>query len=221
VQLLNVITARSIWLLNIDELNPQGKSVQSEFLEWLRDSYHFTKFPASMDDLGDNKGLIFQNGEFQVREEFFISVDLTIFLDGLVADSRSSTRDTDRFIEDALQQAVREFGFTYSAHTIRQKSYLSELNVRCDKKLESLHYGLTTLANRISQLIPEPKNLPFQASSIGVWPVFEASKNVSPPFQFERRVNTPFSENRYYSRAPLHTDDHLLVLNEFDSMLVG
>ncbi len=218
---LNVITARSIWLCDIDELNPQGKSVQAEFLEWLKDNYHFTKSPTSMDELDENKGLVFQNGQFQIREEFFIGVDITIFLDGLVAQTRSSTRDTDRFLDDAIQEAVREFGFAFSSNTIRQKLYVSELNLRCEKKLDTLNYGLTSICGRISQLISEPKNLPFQTASVGLWPVFEASRTVVPPFQFERKVGASFAENRYYSRAPLQTEDHLTILNEFETLLVG
>ena len=41
------------------------------------------------------------------------------------------------------------------------------------------------------------------------------------PFLFERQENTTPSEHRYFSRAPLRTDDHFKLLEEFETLLVG
>ena len=39
------------------------------------------------------------------------------------------------------------------------------------------------------------------------------------PFSIERRVNTPFSENTYFSAAPLGTFAHLELLQQFETAL--
>ena len=40
-------------------------------------------------------------------------------------------------------------------------------------------------------------------------------------FVFERNALVPFSEQRYFSRAPLQTEEHLQLLNEFEELLLG
>jgi len=40
-------------------------------------------------------------------------------------------------------------------------------------------------------------------------------------FSIQRRDNTPFSENKYFSDAPLPTDVHLRLLEQFERDLSG
>jgi hypothetical protein len=38
-------------------------------------------------------------------------------------------------------------------------------------------------------------------------------------FSIQRRDNTPFSENKYFSDAPLPTDVHIRLLEEFETAI--
>ncbi len=223
MELLSVIRARAIWLLDFQDLNPRGKHIEPELIDWLKDNYHFSKFPSSISDVDQQtKAFIFAQGFFQVREEFFISVDLSIYNDGLVADTRSSTKDADAFLEDVLMLAVRDFSLVYKPEMIRQRLYVSELNVRSERPLSSLNPKLQELARRIASMLGTQNTISFEFASLGFWPDPASTGGISlSHFQFERKVNTPFSERRYYSRAPLHTDDHLKLLDEFEELLVG
>jgi hypothetical protein len=40
-------------------------------------------------------------------------------------------------------------------------------------------------------------------------------------FSIQRRDNTPFSENKYFSDAPLPTDIHIQLLEQFEKDLSG
>ena len=40
-------------------------------------------------------------------------------------------------------------------------------------------------------------------------------------FSIQRRDNTPFSENKYFSDAPLPTDTHIHLLEQFEKDLSG
>ena len=40
-------------------------------------------------------------------------------------------------------------------------------------------------------------------------------------FLVERQDNTQYAENRFYSKAPVHTDQHEELLGEFERILAG
>src|SRR5262245_30408714 len=120
MQLLSIIKARSIWLFDILDINPKGRHIESALIEWMRTYYHFLKYPTSIPDVNQGDSLTFTQGSFETKDGL-ISVDLNIYKDGLVADTRSSTQDTDAFIEDVLHSAVRDFGLVYHPEMIRQK----------------------------------------------------------------------------------------------------
>ena len=220
MQLLNVIRARSIWLADTFDLNPRGKYIGPSIIELLKDNYHFLKYPASPNDLDQNNALVFSQGSFQIKKDLVIAVDLSIYQDGVVADTRSSTKETDTFIENTLSLAVKAFGLEYRSEMIRQKLYVSELTVRPKNPLSGLNSGLLAFANKITSLLGEQGTTIYEPASISFWPdPSVTTQQVN--FQFERKTNIPFSENRYYSRAPLHTDDHLKLLEEFEDLLVS
>jgi hypothetical protein len=123
MELLNVATARAVWLFDVNELNPRGKSFFSDLLEWLKDSYRFEKAPSSITDLDkDTNGWNFMRGSFQVADEMFVDVNLRIYTDGLVADTWSSTRDSEAFLDDAMNSACEEFHLAYKPQTVRKKN---------------------------------------------------------------------------------------------------
>src|SRR6266404_5767037 len=167
MELLNVVTARAVWLFDVNELNPTGKSFFSDLLEWLKDSYHFERSPSSITDLDkDTKAFIFSRGTFQVRDEIFVDVNLKIYSDGLVADTWSSTRDSEAFIADALKSASEEFHLAYKPETIRKKNYLSEVNVYSPVDLVTINPKLAEFSETISRLI----NHEFEFAGISFWP---------------------------------------------------
>jgi len=216
MELLSVIRARAIWLFDINDLNPRGKRIAPEMLEWLKECYSFSKVPSSIDDLDETKALAFLNGSFQIIPENTISVDLRVYNDGVVADSRSSTKDSDKFIDEVLRSATKQFDLVYSPEMIRKRLYLSELNVRCKSTLQRLNPKLKAFGDKISPLV----NGDVELCSIAFW----AEQKTTAPFslfRFERKLNAAFSEHRYFAAAPLQTDDHLKLLDELESILAG
>ena len=220
MQLLSVIKARSIWLFDILDINPQGRHIETGLIEWLRKNYHFLKYPASIPDFNQSsEGLTLTQGAFEASNGL-ISVDLNIYRDGLVADTRSSTKDTDAFIEDVLRLAVNDFGLVYHPGMIRRKLYLSELSVSPQYPLNRLNPRLQAFADRITSMLGNEPNTQFEPAGISFLPD-PSFPNRHSHFIFERKADAPFSEHRYYSRAPLHTADHLKLLEEFEDLLIG
>jgi hypothetical protein len=217
VELLSVARARSIWLFDPNDLNPRGRSVATELQGFLKNTYSFSKVPSSPSDLDETKALAFLGGRYPVTPGNFVDIDLKLYNDGFVADTRSSTRDTDAFIDDALKLAAKELGLNYRPEIIKKRIYLSELNLKSDRvSLDEQTVKLKAFADTLSSLFGGQVEL----SGIGFW-----TDHTSPPgfssFRFERKLNTAFSENRYYSLASLQTEDHLRLLDQFEALLTN
>lgn len=219
MELLNVATARAAWLFDVNELNPRGKSFFSDLLDWLKDSYNFEQTPSSSTDVDkDTKAWTFLRGTFQVADEIFVDVNLKIFIDGLVADTWSSTRHSAAFLEDVLRSASEEFHLVYKPETVRVKNYLSEINVRSTMNPLTINPKLGEFAEKISRLA----NHEFEFGGLAFWPrqlTFPARDIAS--FCLERKLKTDRDEGKYFSRAPFHTDDHMRILEEIEQAFSG
>ena len=222
MKLLSVKLARSIWLVNIVDLNPRGLSLFG-LITPIVNKYKFQIYPTKPEELigKDVIEIKFNGGSFQKDTQHNIAVDLTIFNDGLVVDTRSSTKDSDAFLNDFLNYVSKEFSLTPYLEVLRSKIYVSEVWVQTDKLLNSLNSKLDSFAKRITSLTEGHSHHPiaYETSGIIFWtdPVVT---NPPTPFRFERVIDRPFAENRYYSAAPLQTDVHLEMLDELESILI-
>jgi len=222
VKLFSVMTARAIWFFDIQDMNPKGKSIFADLSEWLKDQYHFEKFPKSTDERDEHGGLAFMRGEFQVKENTFIPVDLGIYSDGLVATAQSSTNDSEAFLKDLLDSACKEFSLIFNDSMVRRKMYLSEINIKFDGSLDHMNPSLKQFAGKILSILGLDAKSQFQVTGM----IFGAdqislplSKQLFSGFVLERKGGAPFSENRFYAKAPLPTHQHLELLEELERLL--
>jgi hypothetical protein len=222
MKLLSVKQARAIWLVSIVDLNPRGLSLFGLIMP-IVEKYKFQIYPTKPEELigKDVLEIKFNGGSFKKDTKHNIAVDLTIFNDGLVVDTRSSTNDSDAFLNDFLNHLSKEFNLTPYLEVIRSKIYVSEVWVQTDKLLNSLNPKLDSFAKRITSLIGGHSRYPIAHETSGI--IFSADPvvtNPQTPFRFERVIDRPFEENRYYSIAPLQTDVHLEMLDELESILI-
>lgn len=219
MDIINVVTARSVWLFDLAEMNPQGKKLRPGLLTWLQNKYGFERIPSSTIDVDETKALVFSRGVFKNKEVVEIQIELKAYEDGLIANSISSTRDTDAFLEDVLQSSSKDYELIYRPEMIRRKLYISEVNFRSDKYLSNLNRKLSEFAAKISALIPGDPKPPFELGGLHFWPSQTVPDYKILRFIIERKLNTLPSENKYFSSAPLPTDDHINMLNEFEEIL--
>lgn len=219
MKLLSVKQARAIWLINLIDLNPRGRNLLA-LIPGIIAKYKFQVFPIKPEDLDLTKGVKFFGGVFQKNSQAEMNVNLTVYLDGLLADTQSSTEDSDLFLDELLTSVINELGLVPYKEVLRTKSYVSELLVRTDKSLNALNPKLENFAKRLTSLIAGHSHHPiaFETYGISFWtdPIITLPPG---PFRFERVGEIPFAENRYYSAAPLQTDTHLELLMEFEKIL--
>jgi|CZKS01.1.fsa_nt_gi hypothetical protein len=231
MKLIHVKQARSVWLFDLQDLNPKGKDVLEDLVDWIKDTYAFAVAPdleqalppPTKDGVStlSPSGLTFQRGRYQVREDSFIEiVSLTLYNDGIVIDTTSSTQEADQFAADLLSRASREFMLAYEPDMIRKHLYISSLIVRSDVSLNAFNPKLAAFAERISGALGNGGNPTsrFQFAGLGFWS--EPNDNgVHKTFSFFPQVGKTFAEHRFYSEAPLKTEDHLRLLEELEVIL--
>jgi len=233
MKLIHVKQARCVWLIDLQDLNPKGKDVIGDIVPWLKEAYNFavapdldkilssgTKPPTAQDPATalPSAGLAFQRGSFQVREDSFVEItSFTIYNDGVVVDTTSSTQDGDLFLSDVLQSAAKEFGLTYESELIRRKMYLSTLVVRSDVSLSAAHQGLAAWAEKIAPLVGNGSP-PFKFAGLAFW-TEPNDGGVHRSFSFLPQAGKSFSERRFFSEAPLRTEDHYRLLEELEQVL--
>jgi hypothetical protein len=219
MQLLSVGIARSIWLFDVNELNPAGKSIFPDILTWLGERYAFQTFPKSIGDLDqEKKGYIFKNGHFESGAGG-IMVNFSFFGDGFVAETWASTEKTDSFLDDLLRAVAIRYGLPYTAATVRTKQYVSEINVRLDNPLENLNPRMAQFCAKLNSFSVKHHLPQFEMTGIVCAPDTSASSYKPPGLMIERKVGAPFGERRFWSKSPFTTSDHLAALEEFDNLL--
>lgn len=205
-------------MFDSDEINPYGKDIK-QVIRAIGERYHFTQYPKEDKDfigIGNNPkdGAEFLGGTFRD-----LVVGVTVFDDGIVAETRASTTETDAFVEDLLQWLVIQFGFVYEREMVLSKHYVSQLLVTTDRSVAALSPKLAGFATKLSGLTSTDNN-PVVYEPSGIIFRSDPANKVSPSvFTFDRRAGAPFRENKYYSQAPLQTQVHLEMLSELENLL--
>lgn len=216
MKLLTVIIARSIWLFPIADWNPRGRSMIPVFFS-LVERYKFIKYP-SINEIDWQKGIKFEDGTFTTNAGENLTVTLTVYPDGVTADTRSSTQDSDEFLNSALNVLGDDFHYVPYETILRKKVYLSELHVRMEQPISGIHRGLERFIHEVSTTLPY-ENVSFRMG------ITFATDSTHPGTQLQFRIEPaagfPFSENRIYSHAPVQTDIHLGLLQKFETGFLG
>ena len=197
MELINVALARSIWLFDLNDLNPQGKSIFPDAFAWLREKYAFDTFPKTIGDKDPEKnGFLFKNGKFQIDEDS-IHVNFSIYTDGLVAETRSSTERGDLLLEEILRSTASRYGLMLRPDMVRKKQYVSELTIRLEHSPGDLNEKISRFSELLSRLFTRHSLPAFEFTGMVFAPDTSASSYKPPGFMVERKQGAPFADNRY------------------------
>jgi hypothetical protein len=195
---------------------PERKKSWSRILVLAQDHYNFSKAPSSINEVDDTKALAFLGGRFESSAEDSVDVDFKLYNDGVIADTRRSTKVSDQFVENLLNTAAKLYKLNYRPDMVRRKLYLSEINLKSDRHLETAYAGFKEFGDKLFDVLGRK----FEFSSVAWWTDPETpNRNVQ--FRFERKLGAAFSEQRYYSSAPMQTEDNLKLLEALEKILVG
>jgi hypothetical protein len=220
MKLIHVRQARVVWLFELRDINPKGKDLR-DVLRWIKETCAFAVAPdfASLPDPA-KQGLAFRLGRFQVNEQYIEIGALTIFNDGIVVDTTSSTHDAELFAGELLESVAKQFGLVFKPEMIRRRHYYSELVLGSDVPLDAVNPSLAAFASRIGEAISDSPKPQFKLGGLSFWSEPRDSGDHK-MFTFEREAGKFSSEKRYHSQAPLPTHTHLRLLEELERLLVA
>jgi hypothetical protein len=222
VKLISVKNARAIWLSNLNDLNPRGRAIERDVLSELARRYSFARIPdirEVVEARKKNQPIVLESGTFLAQSGDAISIELSVYNDGLIVDSRCSTRECERFLEEVFSWLHVECGLVDFRTIAIKKLYVSELHLSSENSLNIINPAMDRFAEILAGKIASPiKNVKYEVGALGFW-IDPAQNPRHVHFRLERQEDARFEEKRYYSIAPLQTDEHLDALAVLENLL--
>jgi hypothetical protein len=221
LKIISFDNARATWLFPLEEFTPLAGADGRALLAAIAVRYGFTRLPAitTREDMAKN-GLQFGVGQFEIDGARANIPDFIVYNDGIVA-MAEKTEWADKFLEDVVQWVKEEFGFRDFSSGIR-KLYASTLIVDFETPLSRLLRGYELISELISSrtitIMPSRKPLQFSRLDFEVDKTEMEGQLALPKFVLERRSGVLFSQERYYTVAPMHTASHIEVLTEIERL---
>jgi hypothetical protein len=218
MKLSAVLLARVIAFLEMNDVNPRGKVRLPVVAEMIRERFGFAKYPQKPEEFDETKGVEFTEGSFND-----IGIDkLTIWFNGVGIDVRSSTDDARKVLLQSFEWLRDEVGLTYQPEMIKRWAYLSQLTFYSDVNLDGINPAVANLANRITAAVSRIQGSSFEFHSNWIGWGFDRTVKQFPisDFSIQRRADTPFAERKYFSQAPVPTEEHYQILEQFEADLL-
>jgi hypothetical protein len=217
LNVLYVAMARAIRLFDFSTMNPAGRDI-AETLGRIAIRYKFGKFPQNIADVEEKKGWWFRGGGFTSPRGVRVLVTVTLYTDGFVADTMSTTDDSSAFLDDLIKWMVEEEGLT--APIAPKNGFLTQLVFQSKAPLVAVNPRLADFAKRIAQASQPADGISrqFDVGAINFWTEDSTQLGAPAHFKIERKFTVPFSEDTYYSQAPMETAKHIALLTEFETM---
>jgi hypothetical protein len=223
MKIRSVIAAQAVRYRKFDRQLGWGPEV----IQALQAKYNFLVLPELSDlfprEPDPDKPLVFSHGRF-VRDGQVKLIDhLQIYQLAAGAVTSTSTDDSDFFLDDAAEWAIKTFDVTVT-DVIANRIYVSQLEVEFERPLPELLSALSQTAEKINRLRLNYGAPPLNYSLTGLTLAYDPYESKAPApatFIIDRRANFPHDKNLFFCQAPLTTNDHILLLEEFEQSLLA
>jgi len=191
-----------------------------DLVQLVKARYAFISAPSDADLVPSDppKGTEFKHGKLMIDGRVAVLDTVTFFTDGVVVDAASSTIDADLFLDDLTEWAKT---ILPQVELVGPRFYLSQLEVNLDSSPEKTAPVLKPVGEKVSSLLQSYGiATPRYEVSMVQWSFDQLGKPAPQPaaFSIERRANIPFGEQVWFSQAPLKTEDHKAILEEFEKL---
>lgn len=195
---------------------------RADTVKKLKERYNFVKVPASFEELypiNPNQGIQFLHGNLPRDGKAPIFIEMLQLLPNLIiARTQSSTDDAEEFLNEYINNANKDRAETI--RTFGAPLYSSEIEFQFDKDLDFFAPKLGEAARQMDALVSRyGSSAPPHYRVVSILVNFDVTGlgGAVPGFcKIERRAGVPFSEQIFFSVAPLKTRDHEELLKSLD-----
>jgi hypothetical protein len=216
MKLLAIHLGKVSWLAETAAFDPKGKLFLPDFLASITALAEFRVAPDKSGQYRE-KGAVFEVGKLGGQR-----IDkLSIFNDGFVIETGSPTEDTEACLRDLMLWAKEVHGLKFDPEIVKRKMYYSRLVAFMDIDLDDLNPILKKMGQPISDSVSATTRVPSPYRTAGVYiDVNTLTRKYPPgPFSVERKLDSPDDDNKYFCSAPLETNKHLELLEQFEAAL--
>lgn len=206
-----------------DEVLPEGGLLQRDLVKFVGDAYQFSIRPEIPPGVPPQlfPTLSFQQGKLEGKEIY--PIHQMLLMQNGDAVSAQTTDAADFILSDLIKQLEHGLHYRYGDISGRRKTYFSAIIVQFDAALEDRISAFGRIEKILNRVIPR-ENMPFKPKILSFGhgdPAIQGIANVDDllkaDFSLQRRVGAPYSENRYFSSAPLSTTEHAELLQEIET----
>ncbi|HZZ17418.1 MAG TPA: hypothetical protein VFE08_15835 [Candidatus Sulfotelmatobacter sp.] len=219
MELKAVITARFLGFVELATLNPGGKVFFPAVVPAIVEKFDFQKYPTTFEQFDESKGVEFFDGQWDG-----VNVSkLTIYNNGLLVDTQSSTDDSERIVIESLAWASKKFGITFNPKMIYRRRYLSDIVFSTDVPILDGFAPIDNLRKNLSDMMESVIDERLQYAAIRLDVDFERFQRPAPiaPLTIQRRNDYAFADDTYFSEAPLPTSLHLALVEEYEKDILA
>lgn len=214
MRLSAILMSRVLAFVDTADLRPTSGLIGSEFVQEAVKQFRFLKYPQTVEEFDAQKGIEFINGQIGKKaiSKFVIWPNI------LVIEGRCHTSECIETLGELLDWGRAKFDLTYRPEMIRRYAYVSDLSFESDVPLLTFDPLIKRISHRLSTTLTglwdEQINCELFDFKIGHDPL--TRKWGIAPFQITRRAEHNFTENKYFSEAPLPTDEHIALIEEYE-----
>jgi hypothetical protein len=219
MKIISIERGQTLQLFNSDEIWPLTGLYVPDLVRDTIERYQFTNGPENSNpEL--TKGIKFHNGHMKIDElDIFIS-ELQVFNDGILV-SCTGTTFSDLIADDIAAWATARFKLrTPTTHQLRR--HVSHIVFEFDAGISKAMNAFVNVADILSGAFNDAyqQRQRYDLTRLG----FAVDPQTMPPhvntaFVFERRINVPYTNNRFFSTAPLSTLAHHAALERIEASL--
>jgi hypothetical protein len=223
MKVLSHSSGRSTVLISGDDLRPVGGVNLILAMRKIKERYNFVWAPELK---GDPEQALagpfrFHSGQFSLQEGLQTIQSLEFYNDGVIA-TAASTQIADMILADFFGWAEIELKMRPVPKTAR-RIFTSTLVVEFGKSIDVLMSSIDAVNQLAQQFGAHPRPRRWVLGGFQLAPSDDDDLPFKYPAQFsfnlERRSDAPLSANRYFSAAPLCTEDHERFLEGIEKIV--
>jgi hypothetical protein len=130
MRLTSILLARVLAFVEVQELNPEGRTYYPDIARALVKQFNFQLFPTKPEDFNEQTGITFADGKFSDG-----SIDrVQIFTHGILLDTRISTDASEKLLRETLLWSKSELGLHYEESMVKRKALVSQVTFESELK---------------------------------------------------------------------------------------